>query len=208
MRKLGIMFMVLATSLLVFAAVAFADPPGGTNPGDDCSHGINTVTCRPDPNDNGQDCEEHGNGGINEDHCLSTTVPPTTTAPPTTTEPPTTTVPPTCEETQTCETETTTIPPVTTTTETPPVETTTTTAPTEPPATTTTTTVAPTEEPTKSDSSSPSKPGTKNERPGKLAFTGIEDVVPVAAAALGFLSLGSGLMWLGRKREDDADYDA
>ena len=39
--------------------------------------------------------------------------------------------------------------------------------------------------------------------PGKLAFTGPEAVVPLAALALTFLSAGSGLMWLGRKRDDE-----
>jgi len=38
---------------------------------------------------------------------------------------------------------------------------------------------------------------------GKLAFTGPENVVPIGIAALAALTTGSGLMWLGRKRDDE-----
>ena len=47
---------------------------------DGCDHGATGKPCRPDPSSNGKDCLEHGNhGGINEDHCLSTTSTSTTT---------------------------------------------------------------------------------------------------------------------------------
>jgi LPXTG-motif cell wall-anchored protein len=51
---------------------------------DGCDHGNTSKQCRPDPSPNGKDCERHGkHGGVNEDHCLSST---TTTIPaPTTT---------------------------------------------------------------------------------------------------------------------------
>src|SRR5438876_1061104 len=39
------------------------------SPGDDCSHGNSSTDCRPDPNQNGKDCEDHGNARGNEDHC-------------------------------------------------------------------------------------------------------------------------------------------
>ena len=52
------------------------------SPGDDCSHGNSGKDCRPDPNQNGKDCEDHGNAKGNEDHCdqaeTTTTVPTTT----------------------------------------------------------------------------------------------------------------------------------
>jgi hypothetical protein len=77
------------------------DPQATTtpgSPGDDCSHGSNTVPCRPDPNQNGKDCEDHGNAKGNEDHCNQTTTtestPETTTTVETiTTNPGTTTNP-------------------------------------------------------------------------------------------------------------------
>ena len=77
------------------------DPAATTtpgSPGDDCSHGSNTVPCRPDPNQNGKDCEDHGNAKGNEDHCNQTTTtestPETTTTVETiTTNPGTTTNP-------------------------------------------------------------------------------------------------------------------
>ena len=114
---------------------------------------------------------------------------------------------PTCEETQTCETETETIttvttPPVVTTTsvtEVPPttseVPTTTTTEP-EDSTTSTSTAVKP------AKSSGTGNGGNADAEGGKLAFTGIEDIVPLGALALGLLTGGSGLMWLGRKREE------
>ena len=116
MRKLLVGLTILAT-IGMFAVTASADPPAGGPPGQgECEHGNSGQECKPDPQpDHGQDCEEHGpnEGGVNEDHCLSPTPPPTTvppsspppttepptteppTSPPPTTEPPTTTVPPT-----------------------------------------------------------------------------------------------------------------
>jgi hypothetical protein len=39
--------------------------------------------------------------------------------------------------------------------------------------------------------------------PTGLAFTGIEDVAPIGAIALALLTGGTGLMWLGRKRDEE-----
>jgi uncharacterized repeat protein (TIGR01451 family) len=45
-------------------------------------------------------------------------------------------------------------------------------------------------------------------RPGKLAFTGIEDVVPIGALALTLMTTGSGLLWAGsRRRRHDGSED-
>jgi hypothetical protein len=45
-------------------------------------------------------------------------------------------------------------------------------------------------------------------RPGKLAFTGIEDVVPIGALALTLMTTGSGLLWAGsRRRRQDGSED-
>jgi hypothetical protein len=45
-------------------------------------------------------------------------------------------------------------------------------------------------------------------RPGKLAFTGIEDVVPIGALALTLMTTGSGLLWAGsRRRRNDGSED-
>jgi hypothetical protein len=45
-------------------------------------------------------------------------------------------------------------------------------------------------------------------RPGKLAFTGIEDVVPIGALALTLMTTGSGLLWAGsRRRRHDGTED-
>ena len=46
-------------------------------------------------------------------------------------------------------------------------------------------------------------------RPGKLAFTGIEDVVPIGALALTIMTTGSGLLWAGsrRRRHDGSEDD-
>ena len=45
-------------------------------------------------------------------------------------------------------------------------------------------------------------------RPGKLAFTGIEDVVPIGALALTLMTTGSGLLWAGaRRRRRDGSED-
>jgi hypothetical protein len=42
-------------------------------------------------------------------------------------------------------------------------------------------------------------------RPGKLAFTGIEDVVPIGALALTLVTTGSGLLWAGSRRRRSTD---
>jgi hypothetical protein len=89
----------------VGVSAAFADPGNGNgngndppstvpgSPGDDCSHGNSGSDCRPDPNENGKDCEDHGNASGNEDHCdqASTTTTTTTTPTDTTTTSETTT---------------------------------------------------------------------------------------------------------------------
>lgn len=84
-------------------SAAFADPGNGNgngppttvpgSPGDDCSHGNSGADCRPDPNQNGQDCEDHGNASGNEDHCdaVDTTTETTTTTESSTTSTTTTT---------------------------------------------------------------------------------------------------------------------
>ena len=92
-------------------SAAWADPGNGNgppttvpgSPGDDCSHGNSGKDCRPDPNENGKDCEDHGNARGNEDHCdsggtttsttVTTTTPTTTDTTPTTTTTGTTTTP-------------------------------------------------------------------------------------------------------------------
>jgi len=98
------------------------------SPGDDCSHGNSGKDCRPDPNQNGKDCEDHGNARGNEDHCdqaqTTTTVPTTTnetTTNETTTNETTTTNQTTTNDTTTTttKTETGTTPPTTTSSSTP-----------------------------------------------------------------------------------------
>jgi hypothetical protein len=41
--------------------------------------------------------------------------------------------------------------------------------------------------------------------PGKLAFTGLEDVVPIGALALTLMTTGSGLLWAGARRRRSTD---
>ena len=100
--KLAVMVGLLIAGIGVSAALA--DPGNGNgppttvpgSPGDDCSHGNSGSDCRPDPNQNGKDCEDHGNARGNEDHCdqtgttttdtTSTTETTTTTSTSTTTE--------------------------------------------------------------------------------------------------------------------------
>ena len=100
--KLAVMVGLLIAGIGVSAALA--DPGSGNgppttvpgSPGDDCSHGDSGSDCRPDPNQNGKDCEDHGNARGNEDHCdqtgttttdtTSTTETTTTTSTSTTTE--------------------------------------------------------------------------------------------------------------------------
>jgi hypothetical protein len=99
-----------------------------------------------------------------------------------------------------CETVTTTTPTTTTpsTTTTPTTTTSTTTAtgsPTVGPTSTTTTTT-------------PVVAPTTVRPPGGTAFTGVENMVPLAAIALMLMTGGSGLLWLGsrrRRNEDDGD---
>lgn len=186
MKKILLGLAIVFTVALPITA-ALADPPTSPPGQDECDVGNSDHTCVPDPQPtNGQDCEEHGNnGGANEDHCAGTTT--TTTA---TTASPTTTI-------------TESLSPSTTTTATPPAPTTdtTTTAPSETTATTSTTTAASTTVPATSEPSGPTGRGTgPGEKTGKLAFTGVEDIVPLSLGALGLLVLGSGLMWLGRRK--------
>jgi uncharacterized repeat protein (TIGR01451 family) len=82
---------------------------------------------------------------------------------------------------------------------------------TPPPAPTTTTTTPPIVAPTTIHNTSTTAtdevlPTTV--RPGKLAFTGIEDVVPIGALALTLMTTGSGLLWAGsRRRRHDGSED-
>jgi hypothetical protein len=82
----------------VGVSAALADPGNGNgppastvpgSPGDDCSHGNSDQDCKPDPSENGKDCDDHGNARGNEDHCAPATT--TTTTPSTTTTTPSTT---------------------------------------------------------------------------------------------------------------------
>jgi hypothetical protein len=41
--------------------------------------------------------------------------------------------------------------------------------------------------------------------PGKLAFTGLEDIVPIGALALTLMTTGSGLLWAGARRRRSTD---
>ena len=82
---------------------------------------------------------------------------------------------------------------------------------TPPPAPTTTTTTPPTVAPTTIHNTS-TTPAAEvlptTVRPGKLAFTGIEDVVPIGALALTLVTTGSGLLWAGsRRRRHDGSED-
>jgi uncharacterized repeat protein (TIGR01451 family) len=48
-------------------------------------------------------------------------------------------------------------------------------------------------------------PTTTKTPPGGTAFTGASGVIPLAGIALAFLFVGSGLLWLGRRREGEAE---
>jgi hypothetical protein len=70
---------VLAVGVMTGGTAAFAAsvspvaPPGQGV----CSHGNTGKVCKPDPSTSGRDCDSHGNngvGGVNEDHCLRTTI--------------------------------------------------------------------------------------------------------------------------------------
>jgi hypothetical protein len=81
MKRAATILVLVGLALLGFWSVGYAarvttvaetvSVPG--SPGDNCSHGGNTVPCRTDPSTNGQDCEDHGNASGNEDHCAPTT---------------------------------------------------------------------------------------------------------------------------------------
>src|SRR5215212_1279942 len=63
---------IVASGALATPGTPAAGGPPSTvpgSPGDDCSHGNSEKDCRPDPNENGKDCEDHGNARGNEDHC-------------------------------------------------------------------------------------------------------------------------------------------
>lgn len=175
MKKLLMVLAVVATVALPATAV-LADPPAGGPPGQgECAHGNSGQTCVPDPQPtNGQDCLEHGNnGGVNEDHCFG-------------------------EETTSTVTVTTATSTTTTTTTVAPTTEPTTTTPTDNPTTTTVpTTIMPTTTPVKT-----AEQRSTRSRTPELAFTGVEDVVPFAGLALLSLSVGSGLLWAGRRKND------
>jgi hypothetical protein len=121
-----------------------------------------------------------------------------------------------CTPGTTTTTTTTTTPTTTTTT---PTTTTTTpgggggggTTTTTPPASTTPTTTPPIVAPTTVHNTSTTATAEvlpTTVRPGKLAFTGIEDVVPIGALALTLMTTGSGLLWAGsRRRRHDGSED-
>jgi hypothetical protein len=158
----------------------------------------------------------HGPCGTPTTTTTTTTTPTTTTTTPTTTTttPTTTTTTPTT--TTTTPTTTTTTPTTTTTT---PTTTTTTpgggggggTTTTTPPASTTPITTPPIVAPTTVHNTSTTATAEvlpTTVRPGKLAFTGIEDVVPIGALALTLMTTGSGLLWAGsRRRRHDGSED-
>jgi hypothetical protein len=78
---------------------------------------------------------------------------------------------------------------------------------TPPPAPTTTPIVAPTTV-TNTSTTPANEVLPTTVRPGKLAFTGIEDVVPIGALALTLMTTGSGLLWAGsRRRRHDGSED-
>jgi hypothetical protein len=138
------------------------------------------------------------NGTLTISHgCPGETTTTTTTTPTTTTTTPTTTT--------TTPTTTTTTPTTTTTTPGGGGGGGTTTAPT------TTTTTPPIVAPTTVHNTSTTATAEvlpTTVRPGKLAFTGIEDVVPIGALALTLMTTGSGLLWAGsRRRRQDGSED-
>jgi hypothetical protein len=112
---------ILALSVLLVAGIgasaALATPttPNGNgppstvpgSPGDDCSHGNSDKDCRPDPNENGKDCDDHGNARGNEDHCDAGSTTTTTTTESTTSTSNTTTTTSTGSTTSTSATTTT-----------------------------------------------------------------------------------------------------
>jgi hypothetical protein len=220
--KLNVARVVALAGLLiagvgVSAALAAPSTPNGNggpqttvpgSPGDDCSHGNNGKDCRPDPNENGQDCDDHGNARGNEDHCSP--------AETTTTTPSTSTTTTTTDTTPSTSTTTTTTSSSTTTTTTSQTSTTSTGGGNPPP--TTTTPAAPPAAPAGTAAPAASEPATKPElqqelaqqikgkqaarvspaarNPGELPFTGF----PAWALALvgsTMLATGLGLRKLG-----------
>jgi hypothetical protein len=130
------------------------------------------------------------------------------------------TTPPTSTSTTATTTSTTATTTSTTATSTSTTATTTTTTPgggggggttTTPPASTTPITTPPIVAPTtvhNTSSSATAEVLPTTVRPGKLAFTGIEDVVPIGALALTLMTTGSGLLWAGsRRRRHDGSED-
>jgi len=186
-RKVLIVLAVFATTAVMslIPAIGRADV---NDPGSGCNDQVNGASCVPDPQPtNGQDCDAHGaNADGNENHCLDET-----TTSPTVTTPGTSTTSTTVSDTTTIETTSTTSTVVSTVSEGPPVS-------------TSSPVSSSTETPTETESTDVATPtdteGPKRTTTGKLAFTGVEDVVPVAAAALALLALGTGLLWRGRAR--------
>ena len=75
-RFLMIAGMVAAFGLGSAGAYAATNDKPPAPPGQgECAHGNSQQTCKDDPQPTqGKDCENHGNsGGVNEDHCTSTT---------------------------------------------------------------------------------------------------------------------------------------
>lgn len=110
MKRLVLLFacFVAGVCFVVVPSIAIADKPP-TPPGQgECNHGNSNQPCKPDPQpEHGKDCDPHGNnGGVNEDHCLSTTTGSTTTTTNSTTDT-TTTNQTTTKETTSTRTETT-----------------------------------------------------------------------------------------------------
>ena len=64
---LGVILLFSSIGMTLTTAAPNENPPGQ----DQCDdgHGANDKPCTTDPSDHGQECEEHGNGGVNEDHC-------------------------------------------------------------------------------------------------------------------------------------------
>jgi hypothetical protein len=206
MRKAGIILVVLASSLLFMATASAegADPIPGPNDWYTFTNPGGQVVCHQgDPSIGTSNLTFVGGPFTTKPpECGGSTPSSTTTA---TTEPTTTVT----TSTVTTVTES---PTTTTQTETPTTTTEVTTEPTVPSETTTATTPPTTQNPGGNGPTGPIvgsvSPPKGSEGPsgpqgtGKLAFTGVEDVVPIGAAALLLLTLGSGLMWAGRKKED------
>lgn len=82
MNRLRLFFALImlagaATMFVSASSYAAKDDPHQEET-DGCDHGATGKECKEDPSEKGKDCEKHGrHGGINEDHCTSTT---TTTA--------------------------------------------------------------------------------------------------------------------------------